>query len=69
MQLLQSTVNEFPLNPLYSSCSMSVYAKVGVAQDPLHCPIKLIGIDPSKTVYIIRSPPPSAPPPAPSSNS
>ena len=48
---------------------MSVYAKVGVAQDPLHCPIKLTGIDPSKTVYIIRSLPPSAPPAAPSSNS
>ena len=46
-QLLQLTVNEFPLNPLYSNCSMSVYAKVGVAQDPLHCPINLTGIDPS----------------------
>ena len=60
-QLLQSTVNEFPLNPLYSSCSMSVYAEIGVAKKPLHCPIELTGIIPAKTVYIIRSLPPSAP--------
>ena len=36
---------------------MSVYAKPGIAQDPLHCPIKLTGIDPSKIVYINKSPP------------
>ena len=33
---------------------MSVYAKVGVAQDPLHCPIKLAGIDPETTIFINR---------------
>ena len=44
---------------------MAVYAKVGVAQDPLHCPIKLTGINAPKTVYINRP----LPPPAPSSNS
>ena len=37
---------------------MHVYAKVGVTQDPLRYPIKLTGIDPEITVYIIRSPPP-----------
>ena len=67
-QLLQSTVDEFPLNPLYSSCSMSVYAKIGDAKEPLYCPIKLTGIDPAITAYIIRSPPPLHLPPAPSSN-
>ena len=72
--MLQSTVNEFPSNPFYSSCSMSVYAEIGVAKKPLHCPIELTGIIPAKTVFIIRSPPsyapPSyAPPSAPSSNS
>ena len=43
---------------------MSVYAKPGIVQDPLHCPIELTGIDPETTVYINR-----LPPPAPSSNS
>ena len=36
---------------------MSVYAKPGIAKDPLHCPIKLTGIDPSRIVYINKSPP------------
>ena len=46
---------------------MAVYAKPGIAQDPLHCPIKLTGIIPSKTVFINRLVPlPS--PPLPSSN-
>ena len=40
---------------------MSVYAEPGVAKKPLHCPIKLTGIIPSKTVFINR--------PLPSSNS
>ena len=40
---------------------MSVYAEIGVAKKPLHCPIELTGIIPAKTVYIIRSLPPSPP--------
>ena len=36
---------------------MSVYAEIGVAKKPLHCPIKLTGIDPLKIVYINKSPP------------
>ena len=47
----------FSSNPLYSSFSMDVHAKVGVTQDPLHYPIKIIGIDPEKTIYINRPPP------------
>ena len=47
---------------------MSVYAKLGVAQDPLHCPINLTGVDPETTIYIIRPPPASVAAP-PSSNS
>ena len=45
------------------SCSidMSVYAKPGIAQDPLHCPIKLTGIDPERTIYINRPLPLAAP--------
>ena len=41
---------------------MSVYAEVAVAKKPLHCPIKLTGIIPSKTVFINRPlpPPPSS---------
>ena len=35
-----------------------MYAKPGIAQDPLHCPIELTGIDPSMTIYIDRCPPP-----------
>ena len=34
-----------------------MYAKPGIAQDPLCCPIKLTGIDPETTIYIIRPPP------------
>ena len=48
----------------YSSCSVTVYAKPGIAQDPLCCPIELTGIDPEKTINISR-----LPPPPPSSNS
>ena len=39
-------------------CSMSVFAKPGVATEPLHHPIKLTGIDPETTIYINRLPPP-----------
>ncbi|XP_019854901.1 PREDICTED: uncharacterized protein LOC100636542 [Amphimedon queenslandica] len=59
MKLLKSTIDNFSSNPLYSSFSMNVHAKVGVAQDPLHYPIDIIGIDPEKTVFINRHPPPS----------
>ena len=38
---------------------MSVFAEPSVATEPLHCPIKLTGIVPEKTVYINRSPPKS----------
>ena len=57
-------MDKFPLNPLHSRCSMSVYAKAGIAQEPLHCPIKLTGIDPETTIYINRRLPssPAAPP-------
>ena len=54
---------KFLSTPSYSTC-MSVYAKPGIVQDPLHCPIELTGIDPETTIYINRPPPP-----APSSNS
>ena len=47
---------------------MSVYAKPGIAQEPLHCPIKLTGIDPETTIYINRNLP-SSPAAPPSSNS
>ena len=40
---------------------MSVYAKPGIAKDPLHCPIKLTGIKFPKTVYINRPLPPPLP--------
>ena len=39
---------------------MSVHAKPNIVQDALHCPIKLNGIDPEKTIYI-NQPPPSTP--------
>ena len=38
---------------------MTVYAEPGVAKEPLRCPIKLTGIDPETTTYIIRPPPPA----------
>uniref|UniRef100_A0A1X7TH11 Uncharacterized protein n=1 Tax=Amphimedon queenslandica TaxID=400682 RepID=A0A1X7TH11_AMPQE len=69
MELFQSTIDYFPLNPLYSSCSMSVYAKPGIAQDPLHCPIELTGIDPLKVVYINKSPPALPPSMSPTTSS
>ena len=51
----------FQSEPIRNSIDMSVYAKVGIAQDPLHCPIKLTGIDPEATVYINRPLPPPPP--------
>ena len=41
---------------------MAVYAEASVAKKPLHCPIKLTGINAPKTVYINRPlpPPPSS---------
>lgn len=45
------------MDPVYASCSMSVYAEPGVARKPLHCPIKLTGIDPEATIYINRQSP------------
>ena len=56
--MFQSRVDQFPLTPSYATCSMSVYAEIGVAKKPLHCPIELTGIDPSMTIYIDRCPPP-----------
>ena len=50
-------MDRYSSSPTYSSCSMSVYAKPGIAKDPLHCPIKLTGINPEKTIYINRTPP------------
>uniref|UniRef100_A0A1X7T2F8 Uncharacterized protein n=1 Tax=Amphimedon queenslandica TaxID=400682 RepID=A0A1X7T2F8_AMPQE len=58
MKLFQSRVDQFPLTPSYATCSISVYAEIGVAKKPLHCPIELTGIDPSMTIYIDRCPPP-----------
>ena len=49
-------------SPVFSSVSMTVYAKPGIAQDPLSCPIKLTGIDPETTIFITRGPPPPPPP-------
>ena len=56
--MFQSSVDRFPLDPSYATCSMSVYAKLGIAQDQLHCPIKLTGINPEKTIFINRPRPP-----------
>ena len=55
-QILQSKVDAFPNEPLYSTCSMTVFAEPGVAIEPLHCPIKLTGIhvDSEGTIYINR---------------
>ena len=60
-QIFQSTVDKFPSNPLYTSCSVVVYAKPGIVQDPLCCPIELTGIDPETTICINRPLPPSPP--------
>ena len=38
-------------------CSMSVYAKPGVATEPIRHPITLLGIEPETTIYISRPPP------------
>uniref|UniRef100_A0A1X7TNK7 Uncharacterized protein n=1 Tax=Amphimedon queenslandica TaxID=400682 RepID=A0A1X7TNK7_AMPQE len=58
MQIHQYVVDKFIDNPMCSSIHISVYAEIGVAKKPLHCPIELTGIDPSKIIYINRSPPP-----------
>ena len=58
-------MDKFQSKPMSCSIDISVYAKPGIAQDPLHCPIKLTGIDPERTTYINQPPPP----PPPSSNS
>ncbi|XP_011405977.2 PREDICTED: uncharacterized protein LOC105313890 [Amphimedon queenslandica] len=57
IQIPQYVVDKFIDNPMCSSIHISVYAKPGIAKDPLHCPIELIGIDPSKIIYINRTPP------------
>ncbi|XP_019858246.1 PREDICTED: uncharacterized protein LOC109586491 [Amphimedon queenslandica] len=57
MKLFQSRVEKFPLTPSYATCSVSVYAEIGVTKKPLHCPIELTGIDPPIIIYIDRSPP------------
>ena len=48
----------FQSEPIRNSIDMSVYVKPGIAQEPLHCAIKLTGIDPESTIYINRPPPP-----------
>ena len=50
----------FQSEPIRNSIDMSVYVEVNVAKKPLHCPIKLTGIDPETTIYINR---PLLPPP------
>ena len=47
-------MDKFPDDPMRSSIHFSIYAEVGVAKKPLHYPIKLAGIDPSKTIFINR---------------
>uniref|UniRef100_A0A1X7U8Q5 CARD domain-containing protein n=1 Tax=Amphimedon queenslandica TaxID=400682 RepID=A0A1X7U8Q5_AMPQE len=56
MEIHQCVVDKFIENPMCSSIHISVYAKPGIAKDPLHCPIELTGIDPSITIYINRIP-------------
>ena len=51
----------FQSEPLQNSIDMSVYVEVNVANKPLHCPIKLTGIDPKTTVYINQPLPPPPP--------
>ena len=46
----------FQSEPIRNSIDISVYAEVGVAKEPLHCPIKLTGIDPEATIYINLQP-------------
>ncbi|XP_019857465.1 PREDICTED: uncharacterized protein LOC109585783 [Amphimedon queenslandica] len=53
MKIIQSVVD----NTLISSCSMSVHAKPDVATEPIHHPVKLLGIEPETTIYISRQPP------------
>ena len=47
-------MDKFQDDPMCSSIHMSIYAEVGVAKKPLHYPIKLAGIDPSRTIFINR---------------
>ena len=53
-------MDKFQDDPMCSSIHLSIYAEVGVAKKPLHCPIKLAGIDPSRTIFINRPKPPSS---------
>ena len=41
-------------SPMASTIQVSVCAEPGVAVVPLHCPIKLTEINPSKTIFINR---------------
>ena len=45
-------------SPMVSTIRVSVYAESGVANMPLHCPIRLTGINPSKSIFINRLPSP-----------
>ena len=47
-------MDEFQDDPMCSSIHLSIYVKPGIAQEPLHCPIKLAGIDPETTIFINR---------------
>ena len=60
-------MDKFQSKPMSCSIDISVYAEVGAVK-PLHCPIKLTGIDPEIIIYINR-PLPSSPAALPSSNS
>ena len=46
-------MDKFQSKPMPCSIDISVYAEVDAVK-PLHCPIKLTGIDPEKTIYINR---------------
>lgn len=51
-------MEQFPVDPVYSSCSYLVNACLhgpGAAKESLHCGIQLFGIDPLLTIYINRS--------------
>ena len=61
-------MDKFQSEQMPCSLDISVYAKPGIAEDPLHYPIKLTGIDPEKTIFLNRPLPPS-PAALPSSNS
>ena len=46
-------MDNFQSKPMSCSIDISVYAEVDAVK-PLHCPIKLTGIDPETTIYINR---------------